>query len=230
LASGKVADPLIKLKDVRKVFVSGKISYEVLRGINLEVHSGEFLAIMGPSGGGKSTLLYILGLLDRPTSGSYLFEGREVSTLTEEEMARLRNERIGFIFQAFHLIPWATALENVLLPALYRGRITEEEVRRAEELLDRLGLRDKKERKPSELSGGQQQRVAIARALINRPSILLADEPTGNLDTKSSKEVVSILMELNEEGLTIVLVTHDPEVARQAGRIKILKDGVFVEE
>lgn len=224
-----MSEPLILLRDIKKVFVVGKITYEVLRGINLEVFAGDFLAIMGPSGGGKSTLLYILGLLDKPTSGSYFFEGREVSTLSEAEMARLRNQKIGFIFQAFHLVPWATALENVLLPCLYRGNIREEDRLRAQALLERLGLADKMHLKPAELSGGQQQRVAIARALINKPSLLLADEPTGNLDSKSSQEVVKILKELNEEGLTIILVTHDPEVAKTSKKIKILKDGVFVE-
>jgi len=224
-----VSGPLILLRDIKKVFVVGKITYEVLRGINLEVFAGDFLAIMGPSGGGKSTLLYILGLLDKPTSGSYFFEGREVSTVSESEMARLRNQKIGFIFQAFHLVPWATALENVLLPCLYRGNIREEDRLRAQALLERLGLADKMHLKPAELSGGQQQRVAIARALINKPSLLLADEPTGNLDSKSSQEVVKILKELNEEGLTIILVTHDPEVAKTSKKIKILKDGVFVE-
>lgn len=224
-----MSGPLILLRDIKKVFVVGKITYEVLRGINLEVFAGDFLAIMGPSGGGKSTLLYILGLLDKPTSGSYFFEGREVSTVSESEMARLRNQKIGFIFQAFHLVPWATALENVLLPCLYRGNIREEDRLRAQALLERLGLADKMHLKPAELSGGQQQRVAIARALINKPSLLLADEPTGNLDSKSSQEVVKILKELNEEGLTIILVTHDPEVAKTSKKIKILKDGVFVE-
>jgi ABC-type lipoprotein export system ATPase subunit len=225
-----VSEPLILLRDIKKVFVVGKISYEVLKGVNLEVFAGDFLAIMGPSGGGKSTLLYILGLLDKPTSGSYLFEGREVSTLSEAEMAHLRNQKIGFIFQAFHLVPWATALENVLLPTLYRGSLTEKDVERASLLLDRLGLQNKKNLKPAELSGGEQQRVAIARALITKPSLLLADEPTGNLDSKSSQEVVKILKELNEEGLTIILVTHDPEVAKSAKKVKFLKDGVFVEE
>jgi len=225
-----VSKPLILLRDIKKVFVVGKISYEVLKGVNLEVFAGDFLAIMGPSGGGKSTLLYILGLLDKPTSGSYLFEGREVSTLSEAEMAHLRNQKIGFIFQAFHLVSWATALENVLLPTLYRGSLTEKDVERASLLLDRLGLQNKKNSKPAELSGGEQQRVAIARALINKPSLLLADEPTGNLDSKSSLEVVKILKELNEEGLTIILVTHDPEVAKSAKKVKFLKDGVFVEE
>ncbi len=225
-----MSKPLILLRDIKKVFVVGKISYEVLKGVNLEVFAGDFLAIMGPSGGGKSTLLYILGLLDKPTSGSYLFEGREVSTLSEAEMAHLRNQKIGFIFQAFHLVSWATALENVLLPTLYRGSLTEKDVERASLLLDRLGLQNKKNSKPAELSGGEQQRVAIARALINKPSLLLADEPTGNLDSKSSLEVVKILKELNEEGLTIILVTHDPEVAKSAKKVKFLKDGVFVEE
>ncbi|MCS7199117.1 MAG: ABC transporter ATP-binding protein [Caldimicrobium sp.] len=220
---------LLQLREIKKTFQSGKVIYEILKGINLEVEKGEFLAIMGPSGGGKSTLLNIIGLLDRPTSGSYLFENREVSTLSTNELAKLRNEKIGFVFQAFHLIPWATAQENVLLPLLYRGKIDQEDIYRAQGLLDRLGLKNHINLKPAELSGGQQQRVAIARALINNPSLLLADEPTGNLDSQSSREVMDILTELNKEGLTIIIVTHDSEVAKRANRIKILKDGLFIE-
>ncbi len=225
-----MTNPIIRLQEIRKTYVIGKVSYEVLRGINLEVYPQDFLAIMGPSGGGKSTLLNILGLLDKPTSGSYLFGGIEVSTLKEKEMARIRNQRIGFVFQAFHLVPWASALENVILPVLYRGDgIKKEDIRRAEELLARVGLGGKKHLKPAELSGGEQQRVAIVRALINRPILLLADEPTGNLDSKNSREVLGLLKELNEEGLTIIMVTHDPEVAKTAKEIKYLRDGVFVE-
>lgn len=225
-----MTDNLLKLVDLRKTYQIGKIKYEVLKGINLEVKKGHFLAIMGPSGGGKSTLLNILGLLDKPTSGSYFFEGKEVSKLSPKELAHLRNRRIGFIFQAFHLVPWATALENVLLPLLYGNNIGKEDIDRAKALLQRLGLEKQITFKPAELSGGQQQRVAIARALINNPTLLLADEPTGNLDSQSSKEVMDILEELNHEGLTIIMVTHDSEIAKRAKEIKILKDGIFIEE
>lgn len=220
---------LIQLKDLRKAYQIGKLTYEVLKGINLEVERGDFLAIMGPSGGGKSTLLNILGLLDKPTSGSYIFEDRDVTTLNAEELSRFRNQKIGFIFQAFHLVPWASALENVLLPALYRGNLTEEDLKKAKGLLERLGLKDKMNLKPAELSGGQQQRVAIARALINQPSLLLADEPTGNLDSESSKEVMDILEELNREGLTIIMVTHEMDIADRAKKRKILRDGIFID-
>lgn len=224
-----MSEILIQLIDIKKSFQIGKIKYEVLKGINLEVRRGDFLAIMGPSGGGKSTLLNILGLLDRADSGVYLFEGRDVTTLSERELANLRNQNIGFIFQAFHLVPWATALENVLLPALYSEKITEEKIERAHKLLEKLGLADKKNHRPSELSGGQQQRVAIARALINKPSLLLADEPTGNLDSQSSNEVMEVLEDLNREGLTIIMVTHERDIAQRAKRIKFLKDGQFLE-
>ncbi|BAU23091.1 macrolide ABC transporter ATP-binding protein [Caldimicrobium thiodismutans] len=221
--------PLIKLRDIRKTYQISKITYEVLKGINLEVQRGDFLAIMGPSGGGKSTLLNILGLLDKPTSGSYIFEDRDVTTLNAEELSKFRNLKIGFIFQAFHLVPWASALENVLLPVLYRGKLTDEDVKKAEKLLERLGLKNKINLKPAELSGGQQQRVAIARALINQPVLLLADEPTGNLDSESSKEVMDILEELNKEGLTIIMVTHELDIASRAKKKKILRDGIFID-
>lgn len=216
------------LENIKKSYQVGKIIYEVLRGVTLRVEEGDFLAIMGPSGGGKSTLLNILGLLDKPTSGKFFLEGLEVNALSNSELSKLRNQKIGFIFQAFHLIPWASALENVLLPLLYRGDIQEKDLERAKYLLKRLGLENYINFKPAELSGGQQQRVAIARALINRPKLLLADEPTGNLDSQSSKEVMDILEELNKEGLTIIMVTHDPEIAKRAKKIKILKDGIFV--
>lgn len=219
---------MVVLENIKKSYQVGKIIYEVLRGVTLRVEEGDFLAIMGPSGGGKSTLLNILGLLDKPTSGKFFLEGLEVNALSNSELSKLRNQKIGFIFQAFHLIPWASALENVLLPLLYRGDIQEKDLERAKYLLKRLGLENYINFKPAELSGGQQQRVAIARALINRPKLLLADEPTGNLDSQSSKEVMDILEELNKEGLTIIMVTHDPEIAKRAKKIKILKDGIFV--
>lgn len=222
---------LVILKDIVKTYQTGSVLHQVLKGINLEVEEGNFLAIMGVSGSGKTTLLNIIGLLDRPTSGTYIFDGEEVNKLNSKEIAFIRNKKIGFIFQAFHLIPWATTLENVLLPLLYRKEgITKEDEKRALQLLERLGLKDKVQAKPFELSGGQQQRVAIARALINKPKLLLADEPTGNLDTQSSLEVIKIFKELNQEGLTIIMVTHDPEIAKNAKEIKIIIDGVFVEK
>lgn len=222
---------LVILKDIVKTYRTGNMEHQVLKGINLELEEGEFLAIMGVSGSGKTTLLNIIGLLDKPTSGTYLFEGQEVSKLNSKEVAFIRNKKIGFIFQAFHLIPWATALENVLLPLLYGEKgITEEDRKRALNLLERLSLKDKIYSKPSELSGGEQQRVAIARALINNPKLLLADEPTGNLDTQSSAEVMKIFKELNQEGLTIIMVTHDPEIVKNAKKVKIIVDGVFVEK
>lgn len=222
-------NPLINLIGITKTYLVGKVKYEVLKGINLTIERGDFLAIMGPSGGGKSTLLNILGLLDRPTSGKYIFEGIEISKLSSSNLAKIRNSKIGFVFQAFHLIPWATALENVLMPLLYGEGISQSKIEYARELLERLGLGNYLNFRPPELSGGQQQRVAIARALINNPVLLLADEPTGNLDSKSSAEVMNILQELNRQGLTIVMVTHDQEIAKRAKKVKILKDGHFVE-
>ncbi|MBO8144593.1 MAG: ABC transporter ATP-binding protein [Thermodesulfobacterium sp.] len=206
------------------------MSYQVLKGINLEVEEGDFLAIMGASGSGKSTLLNIIGLLDKPDSGTYILDGQEVSKLNKRELAYLRNRKIGFVFQAFYLVPWATAVENVLLPLLYRGNINKEDEKKAVELLKRLGLEKRINAKPNELSGGEQQRVAIARALITNPKLLLADEPTGNLDSKSSQEVMSIFKELNENGITIIMVTHDPEIADFAKKVKIIKDGTFIKE
>jgi len=225
-----VVEKLVILKNITKTYKTGKIAYQVLKGIDLEVEEKEFLAIMGASGSGKTTLLNIIGLLDKPDSGIYIFDGQEVSKLNKNELAYIRNRKIGFVFQAFHLVPWATALENVLMPLLYRGVFKKEDEERALQLLTRLGLEKRINAKPSELSGGEQQRVAIARALITHPKLLLADEPTGNLDSKSSQEVMKIFKELNEEGLTIIMVTHDPEIAKFAQRIKIIKDGVFVEK
>ncbi len=221
---------LVILKNITKTYYTGKVAYQVLKGISLEVEEGEFLAIMGASGSGKSTLLNIIGLLDKPDSGIYIFDGQEVNQLTKKELAYLRNRKIGFVFQAFYLVPWATALENVLLPLLYRGKINKEDEKKAVELLKRLGLEKRINAKPNELSGGEQQRVAIARALITNPKLLLADEPTGNLDSKSSQEVMNIFKELNENGITIIMVTHDPEIADFAKKIKIIKDGTFIKE
>jgi len=225
-----VVKKLVILKGITKTYYTGRIAYQVLRGIDLEVEEGEFLAIMGVSGSGKSTLLNIIGLLDKPDYGTYILDGQEVSKLSKKELAYIRNRKIGFVFQAFHLVPWATALENVLMPLLYRGNLKKEDEERALQFLTRLGLEKRINAKPSELSGGEQQRVAIARALITKPKLLLADEPTGNLDSKSSQEVMKIFKELNKNGLTIIMVTHDPEIAKFAQRIKIIKDGIFVEE
>ena len=221
---------LVILKNITKTYKTGNIAHQVLKGIDLEVEEKEFLAIMGASGSGKTTLLNIIGLLDKPDSGTYILDGQEVSKLNKKELAYIRNRKIGFVFQAFHLVPWATALENVLMPLLYRGILKKEDEERALQLLTRLGLEKGINAKPSELSGGEQQRVAIVRALITKPKLLLADEPTGNLDSKSSQEVMKIFKELNEEGLTIIMVTHNPEIAKFAQRIKIIKDGVFVEK
>jgi len=224
-----VVEKLVILRGITKTYKTGNVASQILKGIDLEVEEKEFLAIMGVSGSGKSTLLNIIGLLDKPDSGTYILDGQEVSKLSKNELAYIRNRKIGFVFQAFHLVPWATALENVLMPLLYRGSFKKEDEDRALQLLTRLGLEKRINAKPSELSGGEQQRVAIARALITKPKLLLADEPTGNLDSKSSQEVMKIFKELNEEGLTIIMVTHDPEIAKFAQKIKIIKDGVFVE-
>ena len=227
---------LIELKNVRKVFKQGDLEVEILKGINLTINKGEFVSIVGPSGSGKSTLMYILGCLDKPTSGNYYLDGREVLNLSDDELSKLRSEYIGFVFQAFYLIPYLTVLDNVLLPVTYLpakekkkrfSRNSPEE--KAVELLRRLGMGDRLDFKPEEISGGQKQRTAIARALINSPEIILADEPTGQLDTESSHEVMKIFKELHSEGKTVVVVTHDPEVAKYAQRIIRIRDGKVVE-
>ncbi|MCX8043753.1 MAG: ABC transporter ATP-binding protein [Desulfobacterota bacterium] len=221
---------LIELQAIYKTYHVGEIDVPVLKGISLSVDQGEFVALMGASGSGKSTLMNILGCLDRPTSGRYFFEGREISTLSADDRALLRNHKIGFVFQNFNLLPRTTVLENVILPLTYTNEpITDREAKhRAMELIKRVGLADRAHHEPSQLSGGQQQRVAIARALINRPSLLLADEPTGNLDSHTSQEVLAMFEQLNhEKGITIILVTHDPNVARHAKRIIYISDGVI---
>ena len=210
---------MIKLKAITKTYHRGKVDTPVLLGIDLHVGPGEFLAIMGPSGSGKSTLLHILGLLDRPSGGSYRLDGSEVSDLSDDELARLRNDKLGFVFQAFHLLPKSTALDNVLLPFTYSGRFPEDATERAKRALGRVGLEHRLHHRPGEMSGGECQRVAIARALVNDPEVIFADEPTGNLDQRSSLEIISILQKLNDEGRTIVLVTHDTAVGCMCRRL-----------
>jgi ABC-type lipoprotein export system ATPase subunit len=223
---------LIELREVRKTYDLGEVKVRALRGVTLNIEQGEYLALLGPSGSGKSTLMNTLGCLDRPTSGSYLLAGEEVVTMTQDERARLRNRRIGFVFQSFNLLPRTTAVENVELPLLYSPDVSaKERRRRAIELLDKVGLGSRLDHHPGQLSGGQQQRVAIARALANQPSILMADEPTGNLDSRTSREVIDLFRRLNEEnGITVILVTHDQDIGRNAKRALVLRDGMVVED
>ena len=221
---------LIKLRDVCKTYCLGEATVEALRGVSLAIERGEYVALMGPSGSGKSTLMNTLGCLDRPTSGSYLLDGEEVSNMPRNARARLRNRKIGFVFQNFNLLNRTNALENVELPLLYaRWMSGSERRRRAVEMLQHLGLADRMDHHPGQLSGGQQQRVAIARALVNKPAVLMADEPTGNLDTRTSKEIMQLFRELNENrGITIILVTHEQDIAQCAKRIVVLRDGKIV--
>jgi len=216
---------LCLLEDVTKLYRPGGNEVQVLRGVNLRIEKGEFVAFMGTSGSGKTTLMNIMGCLDVPTSGRYLFEGRDVTHLTDDELSAIRNAHIGFVFQNFSLLPYISALENVLLPTIYaeRGRRIGRD--RAEELLRLVGLEDKGSFRPNQLSGGQQQRVAIARALVNDPELVLADEPTGQLDSATSREIMGIFAEMNRSGKTVVLVTHDPEIARHARRVVRMEDG-----
>lgn len=219
-------DAVIVLDNVHKTYDLGEVQVHALRGVSLEIRRGEFVAIMGASGSGKSTLMNILGCLDRPSKGRYLLNGTDVSQLTKVELAHIRNREIGFVFQQFNLLSRTTALENVELPTLYAGIPPEERVARAKASLERVGLGERAMHHPSQLSGGQQQRVAIARALVNHPSILLADEPTGNLDSRTSVEIMDILQRLNEdEGLTVILVTHEPDIAAYAQRALEFRDG-----
>ena len=223
--------PVIEVTGLSKTYRLGSISVEALRDVSLSIRQGEFLAVMGPSGSGKSTLMNILGCLDRPTEGVYRFDGEEVEALGRDALAAIRSRKIGFVFQGFNLLPRMTALENVELPMIYDTVPSGERKTRAREALAALGILDREHHLPTQMSGGQQQRVAIARAIVNSPSLLLADEPTGNLDTATSEEIMGVVLALNEErGITIVIVTHDPEVARYAKRVVSFRDGRIVSD
>lgn len=219
--------PVVSLEGIRKVYRMGEIEFEALKGITLEISEGEMVALMGPSGSGKTTLMQIIGLLDRPTTGRYMLAGEDVTTLSENERAEARNREIGFVFQAFHLLPRLSVLENVEVPLTYAGVPAAERRERALEVLEKVGLAGKEHHLPSQLSGGQKQRVAVARALTMRPAILLADEPTGNLDSKTAVDVMSLFQELNDEGTTVIIVTHEADIAEYTGRIVRIRDGML---
>jgi len=219
---------VVRIHELRKVYVSGQIEVEALRGVDLSVEEGEMIAIVGPSGSGKSTLMHILGCLDTPTSGTVELEGREISNVSANERARIRNSRIGFVFQAFNLLPRFTILQNVELPLVYGGIHRRERRRKAMEMIERVGLTDRIEHEPQQLSGGQRQRAAIARALVNDPAIIFADEPTGNLDTRTGEQILELFEELNGQGRTIITVTHDHDIAERSSRQIMIRDGLIV--
>lgn len=216
---------MIWLENIRKTYRLGEVDVPVLKGIDLTIEEGDYISIMGASGSGKSTLMNIIGCLDRPSIGHYVLEGQNLTQLSNEELAYIRNQRIGFVFQQFNLLSRSTALENVMLPMVYAGASRRQRIKQAEAALARVGLGDRMGNRPSQLSGGQQQRVAIARALVNRPALVLADEPTGALDTQTSAEVMALLTELNSHGITVVIVTHEPDIAAQTHRIIHVQDG-----
>jgi putative ABC transport system ATP-binding protein len=217
------------MRKIRKVYSMGKVEVEALREIDLEIAENEFVSIMGPSGSGKSTLMNLMGCLDTPTSGEYFLDGQKVENLGSNQLAEIRNQKIGFVFQNFNLLPYATALENVEMPLIFGGVTTRKRKKRAEELLDKVGLKDRADHKPTELSGGETQRVAIARSLANQPRLILADEPTGNLDSASGGEIIRLFEELAKQGHTIIVITHDTEISRRTQRIIKLRDGLIVD-
>jgi len=222
-----MSKPLIKITNIKRDFALGNEIVYVLKGIDLEINKGEYVALMGPSGSGKSTLMNLLGCLDTPTSGNYILNGKDVSQMQDDELADIRNKEIGFIFQTFNLLPRTTALDNVALPMIYAGYSKSERNARATEVLKQVNLADRMDHQPNQLSGGQRQRVAIARALVNKPSIILADEPTGNLDSKTSEEIMALLEEIHKNGNTIIVVTHEEEIAAHAKRIIRMRDGMI---
>lgn len=219
--------PIINIKGITRDFQLGSETVNVLKGIDLVINKGEYVALMGPSGSGKSTLMNILGCLDTPTSGSYILNGKQVSEMHDDELAEIRNKEIGFVFQTFNLMPRTTALDNVALPMVYTGFSKDDRNKRATEVLTQVGLADRMDHKPNQLSGGQRQRVAVGRALVNKPSIILADEPTGNLDSKTSVEIMKLFGEIHSNGNTVILVTHEEDIAAHAHRIIRLRDGII---
>lgn len=222
-----MAQPIIEIKEIKRDFPLGGETIHVLKGVNLTINKGEYVALMGPSGSGKSTFMNVLGCLDTPTSGSYVLNGKDVSKMTDNELAEIRNKEIGFVFQTFNLLPRTTALDNVALPMVYAGYKKPERVARASKVLTQVGLSDRMDHQPNQLSGGQRQRVAVARALVNSPSIILADEPTGNLDSKTSVEIMGLFGDIHANGNTVILVTHEEDIAAYAHRVIRLRDGVI---
>ena len=219
---------MIEITNITKTYITGDIKFDALKGVNFDIKDGEFVAIMGPSGSGKSTLMHILGCLDSPTSGQYMLRGKDVSSLRSDDLAAIRNQDMGFVFQAYNLLPQMSALENVMLPLSYATKPIRDGRRKAEGLLEHVGLKDRMKNRPVEMSGGEQQRVAIARSLMMDPSIILADEPTGNLNSKGAREVIDVLKELHKEGKTIIYVTHDDNIGAQAERVIRIRDGLVV--